>query len=88
LKVVYSSTFAKDLQDVRDPSARRMLEKLIVQMKEAQSLADLSNVKKLRGAPNAFRLRVGDFRLGLFLTGDTLTLHRFLDRKDMYRSFP
>jgi hypothetical protein len=31
---------------------------------------------------------VRDRRIGFFLNGDTIILHRFLDRKDMYRYFP
>ncbi|GIK72728.1 MAG: hypothetical protein BroJett021_17160 [Chloroflexota bacterium] len=35
-----------------------------------------------------YRIRVGDYRLGLALEGDTVILVRFLHRKEIYRYFP
>jgi mRNA interferase RelE/StbE len=42
----------------------------------------------MRGSREYFRIRIGDFRLGLKLEGDTLVFIRFLNRKDIYRYFP
>jgi len=42
----------------------------------------------MEGAKNAFRLRVGDYRIGLYLEGDSVVLSRVLNRKEMYRYFP
>jgi len=33
-------------------------------------------------------VKIGDYRLGLKLSGNTLELIRFLHRKDIYRRFP
>ncbi len=88
MNVVYSTRFVKDIEDIRDKSLRLSIEEAIVELKNAAKLSDLPNVKKMKGAPNAFRVRVGDYRIGLFQTGNTLKLHRFLNRKDIYRSFP
>jgi mRNA interferase RelE/StbE len=51
------------------------------------SLQEL-NLTKMEGAKNAFRLRVGDYRIGLYLEGDSVVLSRVLNRKEMYRYFP
>ncbi len=44
-------------------------------------------LKKLKDAQDAYRLRIGDYRLGLLLREGAVILVRFLDRKDMYRHF-
>ena len=45
-------------------------------------------VEKLKGGGNYFRLRVGDYRVGLSLEDDTLIFVRLLNRKDIYKYFP
>ncbi|HAO10876.1 MAG TPA: plasmid stabilization protein, partial [Planktothrix sp. UBA8407] len=44
--------------------------------------------KKLKGDDNAYRLRVGDYRIGFYFDGETVTFARVLHRKDIYRYFP
>jgi mRNA-degrading endonuclease RelE of RelBE toxin-antitoxin system len=48
----------------------------------------IHNIKKIEGYDNYYRLRVGDYRLGLKLSGNTIELIRFLHRRDIYRRFP
>jgi len=42
----------------------------------------------VKGFPGYFRIRVGDYRLGFSFHNDTVTLIRFLHRKEIYRYFP
>jgi mRNA interferase RelE/StbE len=57
-------------------------------VEKADSLGALPSLKKLRGAKSYFRLKLGDYRIGLALEGNTLVFVRFLDRKDIYKYFP
>jgi mRNA interferase RelE/StbE len=57
-------------------------------MEEVDTLEKIPNIKKLKGHRNAYRVRVGDYRLGLFFENSTILLARFLHRKDIYRIFP
>jgi mRNA interferase RelE/StbE len=57
-------------------------------VEKADSLSDLPNLTKLKGAKNYFRLKLGDYRIGLALEDDTVAFVRFLDRKDIYKYFP
>jgi mRNA interferase RelE/StbE len=57
-------------------------------IENADSFANLPNVKRLKGSRNYFRQRVGDYRLGLALGDNTVILVRFLNRKDVYKYFP
>ncbi|MGH2412635.1 MAG: type II toxin-antitoxin system RelE family toxin, partial [Microcystaceae cyanobacterium] len=36
----------------------------------------------------AYRIRLGDYRIGLFIEGKTVTFARVLHRKEIYRYFP
>ena len=47
---------------------------------------DLSgDVKKLKGFPNEYRLRVGDYRVIFELEGRTVIVYAVGNRKDIYR---
>ena len=49
----------KDLRKINDKKVKQKLKLIILEMKEAKFLDELSSVKKLAGHPNAFRMRVG-----------------------------
>lgn len=57
-------------------------------MKQTETLLNLTSVKKLKGYDAFYRIRVGDYRLGFAISGNTIVLVRFLHRKEMYRFFP
>ena len=78
----------KDLERLPDRRIGEQVRELITQLEQAKTLQDIEGVKKLRGAEGYYRLRIGDYRLGLVLAGDTVTLVRFLHRKEIYRHFP
>jgi len=43
------------------------------------------DVKKLEGSQNEYRLRVGKYRVIFELVGDTISVYKIGDRKDIYR---
>ena len=53
-----------------------------------ESLEEVANLKKLRGHTNAYRIRLGEYRIGLTVEGETVVFKRVLHRKDIYRYFP
>jgi mRNA interferase RelE/StbE len=67
---------------------KRDLEQLVLKFIEADALKEISGIKKLKGHPNAFRVRIKNYRLGFFAEGDSLVLSRILHRKEIYRYFP
>jgi len=61
---------------------------IIQTVEKAQTPQEIPTIKKLRGERNYFRIRIGDYRLGLKIEGQLVTLVRILNRKDIYRYFP
>jgi mRNA interferase RelE/StbE len=89
MEIVYGKGFSKDLDAIRNESKIKVdLLKLIENIKGAGSLSDLKNVRKIEGYQGYFRIKVGDYRLGIKLTQNRVELIRFLHRKDIYRRFP
>ena len=59
-------------------------------MTSSQALSRLNDVKKLSNSTEYYRVRIGDYRIGLQVTdgGDAVEFVRFLHRRDFYRHFP
>ena len=81
-------SFSKDIDRIPDGKIRERLMQVLLHIEQARTLTDILNLKKLKGHPSAYRIRVGDYRLCFFLRGNTIELVRFLNRRDVYRVFP
>jgi mRNA interferase RelE/StbE len=88
VKVEFRESFAKDLKGIKDRSLLKRAKEIIETIEKAGSLAEMSNMKKLKGGGNYFRLRIGDYRVGIALENDTVIFLRLLSRKDIYKYFP
>jgi mRNA interferase RelE/StbE len=88
MKVLYEKAFLKDIDKLKDQKVSDNLAQVLREIKEAKDLSLLRDIKKLKGHPSAFRIRVGEYRLGFFLENEQIILARFLSRKDIYKRFP
>jgi mRNA interferase RelE/StbE len=88
VKVEFRNSFAKDLKRVQDKGMLSRVREVIEAVEKGYSLIDFPNLKKLKGGGNHFRIRVGDYRIGLTVENDTVTFIRFLNRKEIYKYFP
>jgi len=89
MNILYTKSFSKDLDTIRHESKiKERLLALIGQIKRVDTLSDISGVKKMEGYPGYFRIRVGDYRLGIKVAEKDIEMIRFLHRKEIYRRFP
>jgi mRNA interferase RelE/StbE len=88
VNVQFRSSFAKDLRPIKDKDLLNRIKLAIELVEKAQSQQDIASLKKLKGGNSYYRIRVGEYRLGLIIEGDTATFVRCLNRKEIYRYFP
>ena len=88
MKVEFRESFLKDLRSIKDKNLLAKVRETIESLESATALLDLQNIKKLRGGKRYYRLRIGEYRLGLIAETESIALVRFLNRKDIYRYFP
>jgi len=88
VKTAFRESFARDLKGVREKKLLNRVSEAIETIENADSLSVLLNLKKLKGEKNYFRLKVGNYRIGIVVESDTVVFVRFLARKDIYRYFP
>ena len=88
MKVEFKNSFARDIKNVKDKGLLKFVKDVIKSVENAGSLSEIQNLKKLKGGGNFYRLRVGDFRIGISFKNDIVIFVRFLYRKDIYKRFP
>ncbi len=88
MKVKYETSFEKDLNHLREPGILKKIKKVITEIKQAGTPYSLSNLKKLRGHDTFYRIRAGDYRIGIEITEEYVIFTRVLHRKEIYRYFP
>jgi mRNA interferase RelE/StbE len=88
MRVEFLESFAKDLDHIGPKQVKQAIEKLIARIESASSQRAIPHLKKLSGVSHAFRVRLGEYRVGVFIDGDIVQFARILHRKDIYRVFP
>ncbi len=88
MKFEITKRFAKDIEALRGEDLRHRLAAVLAEIQIRPALSAVSNVKTMAASRHHYRIRVGDYRIGCRLEGDTLVLARFLHRKEIYRKFP
>ncbi len=88
MRITYTKTVYKDVQKIKNSKLIGRLDKAIHRIKEANGIEDLKQVRKMKGHATAYRMRIGEFRLGFYLEDDIVELARFVKRNDIYKVFP
>ena len=89
MEILYAKKFSKDVDKIQtEASTKRSLLKVIEKIREAGSMGEINGIKKIEGYQNYYRVKAGEYRLGIKLTKNRVELIRFLHRKDIYRRFP
>ena len=88
MKVSFKASFVTDLRAARDKLLQERVRTLIAKVESAMSLSEVPNVKKLRGGGGYYRVRVGNYRVGLAVEEEVVVFVRALHRREIYRYFP
>mgnify|MGYP001803405719 FL=1 len=88
MTVTFRKRFLRDLKKLRDARVHSQVRAVIEAIEDADALADVPSVRKMSGADGYYRVRIGDYRIGLAVEGDKVEFVRVLHRKEIYRYFP
>jgi mRNA interferase RelE/StbE len=88
MQVEITKRFSKDVLDA-ELDIQEAVANLIETAREIESIRALPNIKKLKGYSNAYRVRLGKYRVGLLtIENDTISFERCLHRDKIYNVFP
>ncbi len=61
---------------------------VINEVATAEKLSEINSLKKLKNHKTAYRIRIGDYRIGMVIIDKTAIFAAFAHRKDIYKRFP
>ena len=88
MNVGFDKSFHKALKKIGQKNIFPKIELLIEECENSNSIQEISGIKKLVGFADFYRVRIGDYRVGLEISDDTITFITIAHRKDIYKKFP
>ncbi len=88
MKVKIDKSFERDTNKLNNPKLLQKITWCINQVIAADSITNISNIKKLSGFKYHYRIRISDYRAGVVIKVDEVIFERFLHRKDIYKYYP
>lgn len=88
MKVEFKKAFLKDLKKLRDKSLKKSITDCIIQVESAENISQIRGAKKLVGYDVYYRIRLGDYRIGIKYVDEVVYFAALEHRKDIYDKFP
>jgi mRNA interferase RelE/StbE len=88
MKTGFKKSFLKELKKLKNKHLKNAIAESIIQIESAENISQVKNLKKLTGYDIYYRIRVGDYRIGVKVENELVYFVVFEHRKDIYRSFP
>jgi mRNA interferase RelE/StbE len=88
-KVEYTRRFLKELSGL-PKEIRARAEIIVFDEMPSSNPFDLGYVERMRGYPGKYKIRLGNYRIGVTIGkgNKTIILQRVANRKDIYKTFP
>lgn len=87
MNVLYHKKFLKDLAALPTDERNRIEQFAFNEVIRSKSFRYI-RTEKLQGYKNYYKIRFGNYRVGLHHENNTLTFERVLHRKEIYKLFP
>lgn len=85
----FKKSFSRDIKKRQnDRKLLAQVHRIIQEVDSAESLSEIRNIRRLKSERGYYRIKHGDFRIGLTVEDDTVHFVRFLHRREIYRYFP
>ncbi|MDD1413620.1 type II toxin-antitoxin system RelE/ParE family toxin [Dolichospermum sp. ST_con] len=89
MEVQYRQAFLKDLKQLKSSTSyQRIYELAFTTLENINLLEEIPDIKAMRGYNGRYRIRIGDYRIGIEVNGDIIEVMRVLHRREFYRYFP
>ena len=88
MEVDFRTSFTRDLRRIRSAEVRQRVLHKVEELEAASTIEEVSGSRRLTADGRQYRVRIGDYRLGITMEGEMAVLVRFLHRREIYRVFP
>ncbi|SOD18800.1 type II toxin-antitoxin system RelE family toxin [Pedobacter xixiisoli] len=86
--VQYNKKFLKDLSSLPKKDRDKIENFVFDEINQYNSSSEINKLEKLSGYQHYYKIRFGNFRIGIKLENESLTFERVLHRKEIYKLFP
>jgi len=86
--VQYNKRFLKDLSALPKKDREKIENFVFEEINQYNSSAEINKLEKLSGYQYYYKIRFGNYRVGVKLEDELLTFERVLHRKEIYKLFP
>ncbi|MGZ4969436.1 MAG: type II toxin-antitoxin system RelE family toxin [Methylobacter sp.] len=88
MKVEYSKKFLKELAAVPSDIRSKIENFVFDELVSTTSIYEMGKVEKMKGYDGFYKVRFGNYRLGLILKNETITVKTVMHRREIYKFFP
>jgi mRNA interferase RelE/StbE len=88
VKIEYRKRFLKELASI-PTNSRLSIEQFVFETSpKMKTIFESGKIELMKGYSGYYKIRFGDYRVGLHIENDTVIFERVLHRKEIYRHFP
>ena len=69
MKTEFKKSFLKDLKALHGKKLKEKIKSTILDVEKAETIWSIGNLKKLKGSEKYYRIRIGDYRIGIIVEG-------------------
>ena len=88
MQIEYRKKFLKELSKLPSHYSSQIEEFVFVILPTSENLEEIGRVEKMTGYKNYFKIRFGNYRVGLKKDNQSIIVETVKHRKEIYKFFP
>jgi len=88
MKVKYSKKFLKQLAAVPSDIRLKIESFAFEELVSTSSIYEMGKVEKMKGYDGFYKVRFGNYRLGLVIENEIIVVKTVMHRREIYKFFP
>ena len=88
MKTEFKNSFIRAIKKINDQQLKEEIANAIRNVESAENLKLVRQLKKLKGYKQYYRIRIGNYRIGIMVDVETVFFVEIDHRRDIYRNFP
>jgi mRNA interferase RelE/StbE len=88
MKTEFKTSFLNSVRKIKDDKIKADILRTILKAETVENILQIHDLKKLKGYRDFYRIRIGNYRIGIKVEKGTIVFAALAHRKDIYRIFP
>lgn len=88
MKTEFKASFLKTVKKIENNQLKTEIANSIRNVEESVNIKQIENLKKLKGYKYYYRIRIGNYPIGIKIEANTVYFVDIAHRKNIYRLFP